>query len=158
MKQGNEHGNVFWNLECVHSTAGWPSKKYAGKAKYQLGNRNLPYITLEMKIGVGFIVSKKANRSVLGFSPICERICTLRIKGKFHNITFVNVYAPTEDTEDEKTDEFYETLQLVCDELPKHDAIITLGDLMPNLAKNKYIETSLDDIAYMKPQITMVLD
>jgi hypothetical protein len=24
--------------------------------------------------GVGFIVSKKVNRSVLGFSPICERI------------------------------------------------------------------------------------
>jgi hypothetical protein len=27
--------------------------------------------------GVGFNVSKKANRSVLGFSPICDRICTL---------------------------------------------------------------------------------
>jgi len=37
--------------------------------------------------GVGFIVSMKASRSVLGFSPICERICTLQIKGKFHNIT-----------------------------------------------------------------------
>jgi exonuclease III len=27
--------------------------------------------------GVGFIVSKKASKSVLGFSPISERICTL---------------------------------------------------------------------------------
>jgi len=26
---------------------------------------------------VGFVVSKRASRSVLGFSPICERICTL---------------------------------------------------------------------------------
>ena len=69
--------------------------------------------------GVGFIVSKKATRSELGFSPISERICTLRIKGKFHNITFVNVYAPTEDTEDETVDEFYETLQSVCDEFNK---------------------------------------
>jgi hypothetical protein len=67
--------------------------------------------------GVGFIVSKKASRSVLGFSPICERICTLRIKGKFH-ITFVNEYVPIEDTEDEIVDEFYETLQSVSDELP----------------------------------------
>jgi len=41
--------------------------------------------------GVGFIVSKKATVSVLGFSPISERICTLQIKDKFHNITFVNV-------------------------------------------------------------------
>jgi exonuclease III len=87
--------------------------------------------------GVGFIVSKKARRSVLGFSPISERICTLRIKGKFHNITFVNVYAPTEDTEDEIVDEFYEALQSVCDEIPKRDAIITLGDFNAKLGKEQ---------------------
>jgi len=87
--------------------------------------------------GVGFIVSKKASRSVLGFSPISERICTLRIKGKFHNFTFVNVYAPTEDTEDEIVDEFYEKLQSVCDEIPKHDAIITLGDFIAKIGKEK---------------------
>ena len=60
--------------------------------------------------GVSFTVSKKAGRSVLGLSPICERICTLRIKGKFHNIAFVSAYAPTGDTEDKIVDEFYETL------------------------------------------------
>jgi exonuclease III len=87
--------------------------------------------------GVGFIVSKKINRSVLGFTPICDRICTLRIKGKFHNITFINVYAPTDDTEDEITDEFYATLQLVCDELPKYDAVITLGDFNAKLGKEQ---------------------
>jgi endonuclease/exonuclease/phosphatase family metal-dependent hydrolase len=87
--------------------------------------------------GVGFIVSKKVNRLVLGFSPICERICTLRIKGKLHNITFVNIYAPTEDTKDEIVDEFYETLQSVCDELPKHDVVITLGDIKAKLGKEQ---------------------
>jgi len=88
--------------------------------------------------GVGFIVSKKkANKSVLGLSPICERICTLRIKGKLHNITFVNVCAPTEDTEDEIIDEFYEKMQSVCDELPKHDGVITLGDFNAKLGKEQ---------------------
>jgi len=85
----------------------------------------------------GFIVSKKANKSVLGFSPVCKRICTLRITGKLHNITFVNVYTPTEDTKDKIVDEFYETLQLVCDELPKHDAVITLGDFNAKLGKEQ---------------------
>jgi len=61
----------------------------------------------------------------------------LRIKGKLHNITFVNVYAPTEDTEDEIVDEFYETLQSVCDQLSKHDAIITLGDFNAKLGKEQ---------------------
>jgi len=85
--------------------------------------------------GVGFIVSKKVNKSVLRFSPVCERICTLRIKGKLHNITFVSVCAPTEGAEGEIVDEFYETLQSVCDELPKHDVVITLGDFNAKLGK-----------------------
>jgi len=87
--------------------------------------------------GVGFIVSKKATRAVLGFSPISERTFTLQIKGKFHNITFVNVYAPTEDTEDEIVDDIYETLQSVCDKIPKYDAIITLGDFNTKLGKEQ---------------------
>jgi exonuclease III len=113
----------------------WKGKGLIRKSKFTLyycGNEDR-----QGNRGVGFIVSKKAGRLVLGFSPICERICTLRIKGKFHNITFVNVYAPTEDTEDEIVDEFYETLQSVCDELPKHDAIMTLGDFSAKLGKEQ---------------------
>jgi len=87
--------------------------------------------------GVGCIVSEKASRSALRFSPISERICTLRIKGKFHNITFVNVHAPTEDAEDEIVDELYDTLKSVCDEIPKHDAIIMLGDFNTKLGKEQ---------------------
>jgi endonuclease/exonuclease/phosphatase family metal-dependent hydrolase len=111
----------------------WKGKGLIRKSKFNIyysGNEDR-----QGNRGVGFIVSKKINRSVMGFSPICERICTLRIKGKFHNITFVNVYAPTEGTEDEIVDEFYTTLQLVCDELPKHDAVITLGDFNAKLGK-----------------------
>jgi len=80
----------------------WKGKSSNRKLKFTLhysGNEDR-----QGNRGVGFIVSKKASRSVLGFSPICERICTLRIKGKFHNITFVNAYAPTEDAEGEIVD------------------------------------------------------
>jgi len=84
----------------------------------------------------------------------CVALWELRIKGKLHNITFVNVYALAEDTEDEIVDEFYETLQSVCDELPKHDAVITLGDFNATLGK-EYIYT---DTAYMTPQVIMDFD
>jgi exonuclease III len=113
----------------------WKGKGLIRKSKfiiYYSGNEDK-----QGNRGVGFIVCKKINRLVLGFSPICDRICNLRIKGNFHNITFVNVYAPTEDTEDEIVDEFYVTLQSVCDELPKHDAIITLGDFNAKLGKEQ---------------------
>lgn len=67
--------------------------------------------------GVGFIVLKKMKKSVLGFNPVSERICTLRIKGKFHNITFINIYAPTEDASEETVEQFYEDLQNICDKI-----------------------------------------
>jgi hypothetical protein len=61
--------------------------------------------------------------------------CELKVN--YIILTFVNVYAPTEDTEDEIVDEFYETLQSVCDELPKYDAVITLGDFKAKLGKEQ---------------------
>jgi len=118
-------------LQEIH----WKGKGTSRKSKFTMyysGNEDR-----QGNRGVGFIVSKKVNKSVLGFSPICERICTLRIKCKLHNITFVNVYAPTVDTEDEIVDEFYETLQSVCDELPKYDAVITVGDFNAKLGKEQ---------------------
>jgi hypothetical protein len=37
------------------------------------------------------------------FTPINETICTIILKGKCHNITLINVHAPTEEkTEEEK--------------------------------------------------------
>jgi len=82
----------------------------------------------------------------------------LWIKGKFYNITFVNVYAPIEDAEDETVDEFYETLQVVCDEIPKHDAIITLGDFNAKLGKEQLYKDIIGRHVYMKSQTVMGLD
>ena len=56
---------------------------------------------------------------------------------QLHNITLVNVYAPTEDIVDEIVYKFYKTMESVCDELPKHDAVITLGDFNAKLGKEQ---------------------
>ena len=50
-----------------------------------------------------------------------------------HLLTYTQV--PTVEAEDEAKDEFYEELQVVCNVLPKHDAILgadTLGDFNVN--------------------------
>ena len=99
------------------------------------------------------LLSQEASRLLLGFSPVCERICTLRIKAKFHNITFVNAYAPTEDTADEIVDELYETLQSVCNELPKRDAIITLGDFSAKLSKEQIYRVSQEECARLQENV-----
>jgi len=70
---------------------------------------------------------------VKGFLP-ASNVADFRIATDFEPGT-ASVYAPTEDTEDEIVDEFYETSQSVCDEIPKHDAIVTLGDFNTKLGK-----------------------
>jgi len=44
---------------------------------------------------------KKMQNYVIGFEPYNERLCKLRMKGKYNNITLKNVYASTEDHTEE---------------------------------------------------------
>ena len=59
----------------------------------------------------GFIIQKSAMNKILGFEPISDRICKLRVKGKFYNMTLINIYAATEDKEEEIKEQFYDELQ-----------------------------------------------
>ena len=63
------------------------------------------------------------------FIPINERICTIRLKGKFHNITLINVHAPAEEKTEEEKDKFYDDLQRTYERVPKRDIVLILGDL-----------------------------
>jgi exonuclease III len=47
--------------------------------------------------GTGFMVKKRIEKNIMCFTPINERICTIRLKGKFHNIALINVHVPTEE-------------------------------------------------------------
>jgi exonuclease III len=64
----------------------------------------------------------------MGFDPINERMCKLRIRGKFYNLTLLSAYAPTEDAKDEVKEQFYEELNITLEQSSKHDAVIILGD------------------------------
>jgi exonuclease III len=89
--------------------------------------------------GTGFIIKKAAISKVLGFEPISDRNCKLRVKGKFHNITLINVCALTEDKEEDVKEQFYEELQKTHDRVPKHNVIIILGDMNAKIGKEKNI-------------------
>jgi exonuclease III len=64
----------------------------------------------------------------MGFEPINERICKLRLKGKYHNITIINIHAPTEEKDEDTKERFYTELQQIQEKVPKHDLLIILGD------------------------------
>lgn len=71
--------------------------------------------------GTGFVVDRKVKHMVVDFVPVDERVCYLRVKGRFFNLSIINVHAPTKDKEDSIKDEFYEVLEKFYDSRPKND-------------------------------------
>lgn len=85
--------------------------------------------------GTGFIVGPKMKSLVIDFKPINERLCTLRMRGKFYNISVINVHAPTEEKTSEVKESFYEELDRAYSQCPSHDLKIVLGDFNAKLGR-----------------------
>ena len=83
------------------------------------------------------MVKKEIAKNIMSFTPINEKICKIRLKGKFHNITVINVHAPTEEKTEEEKDKFYDDLQRTFERVLKHDVVMILGDLNAKTGKEK---------------------
>ena len=53
---------------------------------------------------------------------------SVRLQGKPFNITVIQVYAPTTNTEETEVEQFYEDLQDLLELTPKKDVLFILGD------------------------------
>ena len=53
---------------------------------------------------------------------------SVRFQCKTFNITVIQVYAPTSNTEEAEVEQFYEDLQNVLELTPKKDVLFILGD------------------------------
>ncbi|XP_065562490.1 craniofacial development protein 2-like [Artemia franciscana] len=51
--------------------------------------------------GVGFILSPTKKKTLISFTPVSERIATIRLKGSVSNLTIIQVYAPDSARSDE---------------------------------------------------------
>jgi hypothetical protein len=60
----------------------------------------------------------------MNFIPINERLCSLKVKGRFFNDSLINIYAPTNDSKDEAKDFFYEKLEWAYGACPGNDVNI----------------------------------
>ena len=59
------------------------------------------------QLGTGFKTKKTMKGSLLDFEPQNNRICTIRLKGRFRNITAISAHAPTKDKDDQEKERFY---------------------------------------------------
>ena len=68
---------------------------------------------------VAIMVNKRVRNAVLGCNLKNNRMISVRLQGKPFNITVIQVYAPTSNTEETEVEWFYEDLQDLLELTPK---------------------------------------
>lgn len=83
----------------------------------------------EHRSGVGLMLSKSARQCLKSWSPISDRILIARFESRIRHITYVQVYAPTEQASVEDKEAFYEQLAHTFERINKSDIVVLMGDL-----------------------------
>ena len=86
---------------CIRSTLYIRSIHYI----YYCGQESL------RRNGVAIIVNKRVQNAVLGSNLKNDRMISVHFQGKPFNITVIQAYAPTSNTEEAEVEWFYEDLQ-----------------------------------------------
>ena len=74
------------------------------------------------------MVNKRVQNAVLGCNLKNHRMMSVRFQGKPFNITVIQVYAPTSNSEEAEVEWFYEDLKDLLELTPKKDVLFVIGD------------------------------
>jgi len=79
--------------------------------------------------------------SLLVFEPTSmnERILKLSVKLKYYNLTLMLVHALTEEWVEVVKEEFYSSLEKVCDAVPNCDVETKLGDFIAKVGRESVL-------------------
>jgi endonuclease/exonuclease/phosphatase family metal-dependent hydrolase len=84
------------------------------------------------------MTNKTMKGSLLDFEPHSNGINKIRLKGRFRNITVISAYAPTNDEDEQKKENFYEDSEEVCNRIPRHYIVIIVGDFNAKIGKQEH--------------------
>ena len=86
--------------------------KCTGMGKFNSDDHYIYYCGQESlrRNGVAFMINKRVRNAVLGCNLKNDRMISVRFQGKPFNIMVIQVYAPTNNAEEAKTEWFYEDL------------------------------------------------
>lgn len=74
--------------------------------------KNMRYV-LQHELGCVFVVSRKLRNLVSGFTPVYDRLTTIRIRMKLYNINLIFIHALTEDKDDVGNYAFYTKVEVL---------------------------------------------
>ena len=104
---------VKWEMARVNvDILGIRERKWTGMGKFNSDDHYIYYCRQEShrRNGVAIMVNKRVWNAVLGCNLKNDRIISVRFQGKPFNITVIQAYAPTSNTEEAEVERFYEDL------------------------------------------------
>ena len=91
--------------------------KWTGMGEFNSNDHYIYYCGQESlrRNGVAIIVKKRVQNEVLGCNLKNDRMISVRFQGKPFNITVIQIYAPTTNTEEAEVKRFYDDLQVLLE-------------------------------------------
>ena len=104
--------------------------KWTGMGEFNSDDHYIYYCGQESlrRNGVAIMVNKRVLNAVLGCNFKNDRMISVHFQGKPFDITVIQVYAPTTNTEEAEVERFYEDLQDLLELKPKKDVLFIIGD------------------------------
>ena len=100
--------------------------KWSGMGEFNSDDNYIYYCVQEFLRRNG-VANKRVWNAVLGCNLKNNRMISIRFQGKPFNITAIQVYSLTGDTEEAEVEWFYEYLQDVLVLIPKKDVLARIG-------------------------------
>ena len=103
--------------------------KWTGMGEFNSDDRYIYYCGQESlrRNGVALMVIKRVQHAVLGCNLKNNRMISVCLQSKPFNITVIQVYAPTSNTEEAEVERFYEDLQDLLELTPQKDVLFIIG-------------------------------
>ena len=104
--------------------------KWTGMGEFNSDDHYIYYCWQESlrRNGVAIMVNKGVQNAVLGCNLKNDRMISVHFQGKPFNITVIEAYAPTSNSEDAEVERFYEDLQDLLELTPQKDVLFIIGD------------------------------
>ena len=102
--------------------------KWTGMGEFNSDDHYIYYCGQESlrRNGVAVMVNKRVWNAVLGCNLKNDRMISVRFQDKPFNITVIQAYAPTSNTEEAEVEWFYEDLQDLLELTPQIDVFFTI--------------------------------
>ena len=104
--------------------------KWTGMGEFNSDNHYIYYCGQESfrRNGVAIMINKRVQNAVLRCNLKNDRMISVHFQGKPFNITVIQAYAPTSNTEETEVEQFYEDLQDLLELPPPNVVLFIIGD------------------------------